>query len=151
MFTPSHGDIENLLGTYGHAFIAAVVAVEGMGIPLPGEVTLVIAAIIASKGHDLNITGVIAAAALGAVIGDNTGYCLGRWLGYRFLIKYGHHVRLTESRIKLGQHLFLRRGRRGSVLRPIHGRPACAFWLSSGCESDALVALRRFQRGGRAS
>ncbi len=110
MFTLSHGDIENLLGTYGYVFIAAVIAVEGMGIPLPGELTLVIAAILASKGHDLNIAGVIAAAAFGAVIGDNTGYWLGRWLGYRILIKYGHYVRLDESRIKLGQYLFLRRG-----------------------------------------
>jgi membrane protein DedA with SNARE-associated domain len=52
MFTLSRGDIENLLGTYGYVFIAAVVAVEGMGISLPGEVTLVIAAILAGKGHD---------------------------------------------------------------------------------------------------
>jgi membrane protein DedA with SNARE-associated domain len=81
-----------------------------MGIPLPGEVTLIIAAILAGKGHDLNITGVVAAAALGAVIGDNTGFWLGRWLGYRILFKHGHYVRLTESRIKLGQYLFLRWG-----------------------------------------
>jgi membrane protein DedA with SNARE-associated domain len=110
MFTLSHGDIENLLGTYGYVFIAAVVAVEGMGISLPGEVTLVIAAILAGKGRDPNITGVTAAAAVGAVIGDNTGFWVGRWLGFRILIKYGHYVRLTESRIKLGQYLFLRWG-----------------------------------------
>jgi membrane protein DedA with SNARE-associated domain len=110
VFTLSHGDIENLLGTYGYALIAVMVAVEGMGIPLPGEVTLIIAAILAGKGHDLNITGVVAAAALGAVIGDNTGFWLGRWLGYRILFKHGHYVRLTESRIKLGQYLFLRWG-----------------------------------------
>jgi membrane protein DedA with SNARE-associated domain len=106
----SYGDIANLIGSYGYVFIAAVVAVEGMGIPLPGELTLVIAALLAAKGYDLSIVGVIAAAAVGAVIGDNTGFWLGRWLGYRVLVKYGHYVRLTESRIKLGQYLFLRRG-----------------------------------------
>src|ERR1700730_11321651 len=128
MFTLSHGDIENPLGTYGYVFMAAVVAVEGMGIPLPGEVTLVIAAILAGKGNDLNITGVIAAAAVGAVIGDNTGYWLGRWLGYRILGKYGHYARLTESRIKLGQDPFLGRGAAGvfcarfmAVLRTLSG------------------------------
>jgi membrane protein DedA with SNARE-associated domain len=110
MFTLSIGNTENLLGTYGYVLIAVIVAVEGIGIPLPGEATLIIAAILAGKSHDLNITGVIAAAALGAVIGDNTGYWLGRWLGFRVLDKYGHCVRLTESRIKLGQYLFLRWG-----------------------------------------
>jgi membrane protein DedA with SNARE-associated domain len=110
MFTLSHGNIENLLSTYGYALIAVIVAVEGMGIPLPGEATVIIAAILAGKSHDLNIMGVIAAAALGAVIGDNTGFWLGRWLGFRVLDKYGHYVRLSESRIKLGQYLFLRWG-----------------------------------------
>jgi membrane protein DedA with SNARE-associated domain len=110
MFTLLHGNIENLLGTYDYVLIAVTVAVEGMGIPLPGEATLIIAAILAGKSHDLNITGVIAAAALGAALGDNTGFCLGRWLGLRVLIKYGHYVRMTESRIKLGQYLFQRWG-----------------------------------------
>ncbi len=106
----SHDDIAHLLGSYGYVFIAAVVALEGMGIPLPGELTLVIAAIAAAKGYHLNIMGVIAAAALGAVTGDNTGFWLGRWLGYRILVRYGHYAGLTESRIRLGQYLFLRRG-----------------------------------------
>jgi membrane protein DedA with SNARE-associated domain len=44
------------------------------------------------------------------VIGDNTGFRLGRWLGFRILAKYVHYVRLTESRIKLGHYLFLRWG-----------------------------------------
>jgi membrane protein DedA with SNARE-associated domain len=110
VFALSHGDIADLLGTYGYVFIAGVVALEGMGIPLPGEVTLVIAAILAGSGHDINIVGVIVAATLGAVIGDNAGFWLGRWLGFRILVKYGHYARLTESRIKLGQYLFLRWG-----------------------------------------
>lgn len=106
----SNDDIAHLLGSYGYVFIAAVVALEGMGIPLPGELTLVIAALAAAKGYHLTITGVIAAAALGAVIGDNTGFWLGRWLGYRILVRYGQYAGLNESRIKLGQYLFLRRG-----------------------------------------
>jgi membrane protein DedA with SNARE-associated domain len=126
-----------------------MVAVEGMGIPLPGEVTLIIAAILAGKGHDLNITGVVAAAALGAVIGDNTGFWLGRWLGYRILFKHGHYVRLTERRIKLGQYLFLRWGAAVVFCARFYGGSAFAFRLCGGCESHALATLRRFQCGGR--
>jgi len=53
---------------------------------------------------------VIAAAALGAILGDNVGYWLGREFGYPLLLRYGRHVGLTETRIKLGQYLFLRHG-----------------------------------------
>ena len=52
----------------------------------------------------------IASAAAGAIIGDNIGYWCGREFGYRLLLRYGGHIGLTNSRIKLGQYLFLRHG-----------------------------------------
>jgi membrane protein DedA with SNARE-associated domain len=110
MFPFPHGDIAHLLVTYGYVVVAGMVAVEGMGIPLPGEATLILAAILAGNGRGLDIKFVLAAAVLGAIVGDNIGYCLGRWLGYRLLLRFGHYVGLTEKRIKLGQYLFLRRG-----------------------------------------
>src|SRR5262249_61596945 len=67
-------------------------------------------AICASRHSDLHIFGVIAAAALGAILGDNVGYWLGREFGYPLLLRYGRYVGLTETRIKLGQYLFLRHG-----------------------------------------
>jgi membrane protein DedA with SNARE-associated domain len=53
---------------------------------------------------------VIAAAAVGAILGDNIGYWLGREPGYRLMLRYGRYVRLTDRRLKLGQYLFLRYG-----------------------------------------
>ncbi len=38
------------------------------------------------------------------------GYAIGREFGYWLLLRYGNYVRMTESRIKLGQYLFLRHG-----------------------------------------
>ena len=38
------------------------------------------------------------------------GYVIGRKFGYWLLLRYGKYVRMTESRIKLGQYLFLRHG-----------------------------------------
>jgi membrane protein DedA with SNARE-associated domain len=58
----------------------------------------------------LNIVGVIGAAALGAIVGDNVGYWIGREFGYPLLVRFGPYVGLTEARIKLGQYLFLRHG-----------------------------------------
>jgi hypothetical protein len=53
---------------------------------------------------------VIAAAAAGAIVGDNIGYWIGREIGFRLLVRYGSHVGQTEGRIKVGQYLFQRHG-----------------------------------------
>ena len=68
------------LAVYG--MVGAVVGVESLGIPLPGEIVLVSAALLSSR-HELavNPVGVGTAAVIGAVIGDSTGYAIGRRLG----------------------------------------------------------------------
>ena len=38
------------------------------------------------------------------------GYVIGREYGYWLLLRYGGYLWITESRIKLGQYLFLRHG-----------------------------------------
>jgi len=53
---------------------------------------------------------VIAAAAGGAIFGDNVGYWVGREFGFLLLVRYGGYVGLTDRRIKLGQYLFLHHG-----------------------------------------
>jgi membrane protein DedA with SNARE-associated domain len=104
------GDVTSLISHYGYAAVAVVVGLESMGLPLPGETTLVLSAVYAASHSDLNIAGVVGAAALGAIVGDNVGYWLGREFGYPILLRYGRYVGLTEARIKLGQYLFLRHG-----------------------------------------
>lgn len=103
-------DIHHLIETYGYGVIAGIVALEGMGIPVPGETALIIAAVYAQRTHHLSIALVIVAAAAGAILGDNTGYFIGRELGYRLVFRFGRYVGLNESRIKLGQYLFARHG-----------------------------------------
>jgi membrane protein DedA with SNARE-associated domain len=95
---------------YGSFAVAGVVCLESMGLPLPGEAILIAAAIYAGKTGSLNIVEVIAAAATGAIVGDNIGYWVGREIGFRLLVRYGHYVGLTEPRIKVGQYLFQRHG-----------------------------------------
>jgi membrane protein DedA with SNARE-associated domain len=104
------GDLGHLISQYGYAAVAVIVGLESMGIPLPGETILVLSAVYAATHSDLHIAGVIAAAALGAILGDNVGYWLGREFGYPLVLRYGRYLRLTETRIKLGQYLFLRHG-----------------------------------------
>ncbi|MEI6557770.1 MAG: DedA family protein [Rhodospirillaceae bacterium] len=102
--------LPDLIARYGYWFVAVIVALESMGIPLPGETTLVIAAIYAGTTHRLDIGLVVAAAAGGAILGDNAGFWLGRHIGFPLALTYGRFIRLTEGRLKLGQYLFLRHG-----------------------------------------
>jgi len=48
---------------------------------------LITAAGYAGATHRLSIALVIGAAAAGAIIGDNIGYALGHWAGYRLLVR----------------------------------------------------------------
>ncbi len=102
--------INHLLETWGYAVVFGFIAIESLGVPVPGETTLTLAAIYAGDTHKLNIVGIVAAAAAGAIIGDNVGYGIGRVGGYRLLRRYGHYVRVDERRIKIGRYLFDRHG-----------------------------------------
>ncbi len=108
LFDPAQ--ISALLQTYGYGLILLVVALESAGVPLPGETVLVSAAVYAGTTHNLEIAGVIAAAATGAIIGDNIGFWIGREAGPPILQRFGHLVGLDARRQKLGQYLFQRYG-----------------------------------------
>jgi membrane protein DedA with SNARE-associated domain len=101
---------ERLLATYGYAAIFAMVMLESAGIPLPGETILVSASIYAGTTGALNIRFVIAAAAAGAILGDNIGFWVGRTFGQRLLSRWGHLIGLDERKLKLGQYLFMQHG-----------------------------------------
>jgi membrane protein DedA with SNARE-associated domain len=103
-------DPPHLITAYGYWAVLVLVGLESMGVPLPGETALIAAAVYAGTNHELNIVGVIAAAAAGAVIGDNIGYEIGRVVGFRLLVRYGPRIGLDEPRLKLGQYLFRRYG-----------------------------------------
>src|SRR4051794_29852177 len=93
------------IAAYGYWAVLLLVGLESMGLPLPGETALVAAAVYAGTSQELNILGVIAAAAAGAVIGDNVGYEIGRFVGFRLLVRHGPRIGLDEKRLKLGQYI----------------------------------------------
>jgi membrane protein DedA with SNARE-associated domain len=107
-FSPEY--LHHLIATHGYWAVGVIAGLESMGIPLPGETILVLAALYAGTHHSLNIWGVIASAAAGAILGDNVGYWIGREFGYRLLLRYGGYIGISNGRIKLGQYLFLRQG-----------------------------------------
>jgi membrane protein DedA with SNARE-associated domain len=105
-----YSELTHLISIYGYWAVAAIIGLECVGLPVPGEAVLIAAAIYAGSTHDLNIFWVIIVAALSGILGSNFGYWIGQEGGYRLLLRYGHYIRLTEGRVKLGQYLFQHHG-----------------------------------------
>ena len=73
----SLGELQQLVSAHGYWAVALIVGLESMGLPLPGETILVLAAIYAATEPTFNVWVVIAVAAFGAIVGDNAGHWLG--------------------------------------------------------------------------
>lgn len=71
-----------------YLMVGLVVGVESLGIPLPGEIVLMSAALLSSQGH-VNPWLVGASAIVGAVAGDSIGYSIGHKGGKPLLDKLG--------------------------------------------------------------
>ena len=103
-------NINHLVSQYGYWAVFALVGLESLGLPLPGETILIVAAIFAGKYHHLNVWGIFAVASAGAIIGDNLGYWIGATGGHRLLKRYGRYIHLDESKLKVGRYVFDRHG-----------------------------------------
>ncbi|MEU3526197.1 DedA family protein [Streptomyces sp. NPDC038707] len=88
-----------------YAVVALVIGLESLGIPLPGEIILVSAALMSSQHTGVNPVVLGACATAGAVIGDSIGYAIGRkggrpllaWLGRKFPRHFSEgHVATAE-------------------------------------------------------
>jgi membrane protein DedA with SNARE-associated domain len=119
--------LEPWLHHYGAAAIFAILVLESLGLPLPGESLLILAAVLAEHG-DISVPGLLIAAWAGAVIGDNIGYLVGRLLGHTLIWRYGGRIGLTPERIRKVETVFARYGpmtvifaRFFNVLRQLNG------------------------------
>lgn len=101
-----HSELDHLLESWGYPAIALFVGAESLGVPIPGETMLILASLYAGSTHKLSPVGIVATAAVAAIVGDNIGYLIGRIGGYRLLHRYGRYVRVDERRLKIGRYLF---------------------------------------------
>jgi membrane protein DedA with SNARE-associated domain len=114
----------------GYPVLFALIAIETMGVPVPGETALFTAGILAAGGH-LSIEAVIAIAAVGAILGDNVGFVLGRKLGRRVLLASGPLQRHRRRIIEVGEPFFERHGPKAVFLgRWVAGLRITSAWLA---------------------
>jgi membrane protein DedA with SNARE-associated domain len=86
------------------------VMLESLGVPFPGETMVIAGALYAGTTHQLSPWLIWAVASAGAIIGDNIGFGIGHWGGYRLLRRYGRKLRVDETKLKVGRLVFDRHG-----------------------------------------
>jgi membrane protein DedA with SNARE-associated domain len=101
--------ILSLIAQYGYLIVFFGVLLESGGVPLPGETILIAAGVMAQQGH-LDLGDAIIFGILGAVIGDQIGYWVGREGGRPFVLRWGHYVFVTPERLARAERFFAQHG-----------------------------------------
>ena len=102
-------DIRSLADTIGYPAAALGILIESAGIPFPGELTLIAVAAYAGTGH-LNIVAVIALGAIGAIVGGDVGYLIGKRGGRPFIEKLLSIFRLEVGHLAQAEMFFAHHG-----------------------------------------
>jgi membrane protein DedA with SNARE-associated domain len=146
--------LEHLLHAYGYAAILAVIALENVGLPVPGETILITSGIFAATTHELNVVGIVVIAAVAAFGGSVAGFMIGRY-GERHVL---HRIGLDERDLRLGRYLVQRFGGRvvfaarfiaflrslAGLLAGANAMPLKRFLLASGLGALAWSATFGF-------
>jgi membrane protein DedA with SNARE-associated domain len=110
----AYGAIIGLSDNLGY-LLPAIIGLESMGIPSPGETALVAAAILASQGK-LQIWLVIVIGVTSAIVGDNIGYWLGRRYGRSVFMAPGPFLHHRVHAVRYGDGFFKRHGAKAVFL-----------------------------------
>lgn len=102
--------LQNALNILGYPAVALFVMIESSGIPFPGETILLLAAFYSAVDHHLQLPIVIACAAVGAIVGDNIGYTVGRTGGKALIERYGHYIFIKQRHLERAEQFFAKHG-----------------------------------------
>jgi membrane protein DedA with SNARE-associated domain len=103
------GTVAPYIEDYGLLAVAVLVFVENLGIPMPGEATLVMAGIYTVSG-DLNLVAVLVVGWAAAALGDNAGFAVGRYGGRPLVLRLGRRFGLTHDVLDRVEAFYERHG-----------------------------------------
>jgi membrane protein DedA with SNARE-associated domain len=108
-------DMVSLIERYGYVIVFLGVVLEGVGIPLPGETVLLAAGALAHQGS-LTLGETMVLGSLGAIVGGQVGYGVGRFGGRPFVLRWGWYAFITPERLGRAERFFERHGGRAVFL-----------------------------------
>lgn len=98
------------LHTVGYPAIVLFIFVECVGVPLPGETILLLAAFMTASDSQLQLPLIILCAIVGAVVGDNVGYLIGRTGGRALVERFGRFFFIKIEHLERAEAFFARHG-----------------------------------------
>jgi membrane-associated protein len=114
----------------GYLAVFGLIAIETMGIPVPGETALIAGSLAASNGS-LSIEVLIVLAAAAAILGDNVGFAIGRRWGRRIFEKPGIAYDQRLALLDMGEPFFVKHGPKAVFLgRWVSGLRIASAWLA---------------------
>jgi membrane protein DedA with SNARE-associated domain len=120
-----------------YLIVGFVIGIESLGIPLPGEIVLVSAALLSSR-HELDVSPlwIAVAGSAGAIIGDSIGYAIGRRYGTSLFARLGRRFprHFGPKNVAFAENVFTRWG----VLAVFFGRFIALLRIFAGPLAGAL-------------
>jgi membrane protein DedA with SNARE-associated domain len=119
------------LDSGGYWLVALLMAVESSIVPLPSELVIPPAAIMAQKTGNMTLTGIVIAGAIGSWVGATVMYWASRWAGRPLVMRYGKYVFISAAKIEQAERWAAQFGSLGvfvsrllPVVRHLIGIPA---------------------------
>ena len=102
-----HDLFQNLFDWYGRSLdsggywlIALLMAMESTVFPLPSELIIPPAVILAQRSGHLTLPGIVLAGAAGSWVGATLMYWVSRWAGRPLVLRYGKYVFIPPAKVE---------------------------------------------------
>ena len=92
----------------GYLGVIVLMAMESSIFPVPSEIVIPPAAIAASAGGSMTLTGVVLAGTFGSWLGSAITYLFARWLGRAVIARWGKYFFLPPEKLERGERFMAR-------------------------------------------
>jgi membrane protein DedA with SNARE-associated domain len=98
--------LRTFIADYGYWAVVLALLAESAGIPVPGEITLLLASFLAYSERHLHVGWIIVAGTCAATLGGNLGYAVGEYGGRPLLERYRSLLRISPELLERGEKMF---------------------------------------------
>jgi len=99
----------DLIASTGYFGVFFLMALESTAFPIPSEAVMPLAGFLVEEGK-FNFVFVSFAGASGSLAGALLSYFIGKFLGRKFVVKYGRYVFIHESHLAATEDFFKKKG-----------------------------------------